>query len=297
MTQVPTTQVRMTLAELQSRVAAAIMSPLTGSDSLARRTVDGKTMSAEASALIKPNDRLTALERLEIYSKSYWFRILDGLYDDFPGLVAVLGARAFHRLARTYLTECPSQSYTMRNVGSRLSGWLQSHPEFAGPVPALAVDMARLEWAHIEAYDGPEGKPLGPEDLLEPGPDLKLALQPHIALLALRYPVDDFRIEASEEHGVASNAVGGYKRRSFARRFRRTRSEPVYLAVHRKDCSVYYRRLEHAEFLVLEALRAGKSIGEALEVSSGEPGPKIEKWFTAWSELGWLCVPREGENA
>ena len=39
----------------------------------------------EADALVKPNDRLTPLERLEIYSRSYWFRVLDCLYDDFPG--------------------------------------------------------------------------------------------------------------------------------------------------------------------------------------------------------------------
>jgi hypothetical protein len=287
----------MTLAELQSRVAAAIMSPLTGSDSIAPRTAGGKRMRAEAGELIKPNGRLTSLERLEIYSRSYWFRILDGLYDDFPGLVAVLGTRAFRRCARTYLAECPSRSYSMRNLGSRLPAWLEAHPEFAGPVPALAVDMARLEWAHVEAFDGPEAKPLGPEDLLEPAPDLQLALQPHLTLLALRYPVDDFRIEAGAEHGASSNAVGGYKPRSLARRFRRARPEPVYLAVYRKDCSVYYRRLDREEFPILEALRAGKSVGEALEDCAGELGPKVEQWFAGWSESGWLCLPEEIANA
>src|SRR6202035_1734498 len=127
---------------------------------------------------------------------------------DFPGLAAVLGPRAFQRLARAYLTECPSQSYTMRNLGSRLAVWLEAHPRFGRPVLDLAVDMARLEWAHIEAFDGPERKPPGPEDLLEPGPDLRVGLQPHLALLELRYPVDDLRIEANQwtdEHDSASN--------------------------------------------------------------------------------------------
>jgi hypothetical protein len=287
----------MTLAELQSRVAAAIMSPLTGSDSIAPRTADGRKMRAEAGEFIKPNSRLTSLERLEIYSRSYWFRILDGLYDDFPGLVAVLGKRAFYRSARAYLAECPSQSFTMRNLGSRLPAWLQAHPEFAGPVPALAVDMARLEWAHVLAFDGPEVKPLGPEDLLEPGPGLKLALQPYLTLLALRYPVDDFRLAAAQQHCASSNTVGGHKPRSLTHRFRRTRSQPVYLAVHRKAGSVYYRRLDREEFLVLEALRAGKPVAEALQVCSEESGPKVEQWFAAWSELGWLCGPEETAHA
>jgi hypothetical protein len=292
----------MNLAELQSRVARAVMTPLTSSDLMAPRTAGGKRMSAEVNQLIKPNRRLTSLERLEIYSRSYWFRILDGLYDDFPGLVAVLGPRAFQRLARAYLTECPSQSYTMRNLGSRLAVWLEAHPGFGRPVLDLAVDMARLEWAHIEAFDGPESMPLGPEDLLEPGLELKLALQPHMTLLALRYPVDDFRIEAagfpSDGHETASNAVGRHKLRTLAR-FRRTKPEPVYLAVHRKERVVYYRRLDRGEFLVLEGLRTGKSIDEALQsaLSDGstsivreELAATVEKWFAGWSELGWLCV-------
>jgi hypothetical protein len=47
---------------------------------------------------IKPNDRLTALERIEIYNRMYWFRVLDCLYDDCPGLRAVLGVQKFMRV-------------------------------------------------------------------------------------------------------------------------------------------------------------------------------------------------------
>ena len=39
--------------------------------------------------------------------------------------------------------------------------------EHAGRQPALALDMVRLEWAHVEAFDGPAETALGPEDLLE----------------------------------------------------------------------------------------------------------------------------------
>ena len=38
-----------------------------------------------AAAFIKPNDRLSSFERLEIYNCQYWFRVLDCLYDDYPG--------------------------------------------------------------------------------------------------------------------------------------------------------------------------------------------------------------------
>ena len=104
-------------------------------------------MKIEAAELITPNSRLTSLERLEIYSRSYWYRALDSLYDDFPGLRAVLGQQAFHRLSRAYVAECPSRSFTLRNLGERLAGWLQRNPQYAGIRHALALDMVRLEWA------------------------------------------------------------------------------------------------------------------------------------------------------
>ena len=66
----------MTLLDVQRRMAHAMMQPLTASDRIAPKT------DAE---FIKPNDRLSSTERLEIYSRSYWFRVLDSLYDDFPG--------------------------------------------------------------------------------------------------------------------------------------------------------------------------------------------------------------------
>ena len=70
---------------------------------LARHDEISTEWRGEADALVKPNDRLTPLERLEIYSRSYWFRVIDCLYDDFPGLAAALGPRAFDKMARAYL--------------------------------------------------------------------------------------------------------------------------------------------------------------------------------------------------
>jgi len=298
----------LTLMELQKRVATAVMSPLTHADEIASRTVDGQPMRALATELIKPNDRLTSLERLGIYNRQYWFRVLDSLYEDFPGLCAILGPNAFHRLCRAYLTDCPSQSFTLRNLGARLDSWLREHPEFGGRNLTLARDMIHLEWAHIEAFDNSALSPIGPDDLRDLGPRLRLTLQPYISLLELRYPVDDLRIRvnaASEDHGAASNAMIQDRSRGARPRFNRVPPERIFLAVHRLGFSVYYRRLEPQEFHVLEALRRGDPIGEAIESSFKTNTTKlqdlqvikgmIEGWFATWAEMGWLCRYHESE--
>jgi hypothetical protein len=284
-----------TLLELQRRMAAGVMQPLARADRLAA--------GADAS-FIKPNDRLTSRERLEIYSHSYWYRLIDSLYDDFPGLLAIAGPRAFSRLVRAYLAECPSRSFTLRDLGSGLETWLRSHPAYAGERLALALDMIRLEWAHIEAFDGKAEKPLGPEDLLELGPELRIRLQPYIRLLELSYPVDDLRIslkQAAKPHETASNAVlkrGVLKRsqRGAVLRVGRMKPERIHLAVHRLDFTIYYRRLTIEEYGLLAALRAGKRIGKAVDAAVktstlpvAELQSKFEAWFAAWAELGWLC--------
>lgn len=288
----------MTLAEIQRSFAEALYTPLSKSSNIARKTKSGKSMGAEVELVVKPNSRLTPLERVEIYSRSYWFRILDSLYDDFPGLAAVVGSRAFTRLSEAYLSELPSQSFTLRNLGSRLENWLRAHPEYAGRNPEMALDMTRLEWAHIEAYDSASLRPLGPEDLIEPGPHLQFGLQPHVSLLPLSYPVDDLRIAVNqfqEAHDDASNFPAERHQRT-VRRYRRLQPERIYLAVHRLDNTVYYRRLEREEFLVLDALRRSLPLGEAVETAlqdSAIPEDRIaaamQEWFEAWSHLGLFC--------
>ena len=107
----------MTLLELQGAWRRRSFAPLTGAYRIDPQADVG---------YIKPNRRMSSAQRLEIYSRSYWFRILDSLYDDFPGLRAMLGKRAFHRLSRAYLVACPSRSFTLRDLGSRLVEWLRA---------------------------------------------------------------------------------------------------------------------------------------------------------------------------
>jgi hypothetical protein len=212
----------------------------------------------------------------------------------------VLGKRAFARLCRAYLAERPSQSFSLRNLGEALEPWLRQHPGYAGEHLQLALDMVRLEWAHIHAFDGPARKPLGPEDLLELSPELRFSLQPHLTLLPLQYPVDDLRVAINRkmvEHESASNAVAERDPHLTARRYRRLKPQAIHLAVHRAGDSVWYRRLDTGEYRLLDALRLGMPIGMAIEsaMQARDLGEEqlpaaVQAWFESWSLQGWLCA-------
>ena len=155
----------------------------------ASRVAEGNDVRAAAAEFIKPNDRLSSFERLEIYNRQYWFRLLDCLYEDYPGLLAVLGERKFLKLATAYLARYPSDSFALRDLGSRLEQFLRDEPQWSGPHQALALDMARFEWAQVVAFDGFPSHRSPPIEILDTPPDkLRLGLQPYLSLLSSTTP-------------------------------------------------------------------------------------------------------------
>ena len=116
------------LRALQRMMTHALVQPLTANDELAPRWRDGRPMAEVIGEFIKPNDRLTALERLQIYSRSYWYRLIDCVYDDVPGLRALLGEKKFSALVRAYLAKYPSRSFTLRNLTSRFAPFIRETP-------------------------------------------------------------------------------------------------------------------------------------------------------------------------
>jgi hypothetical protein len=288
----------MNLLALQRRVARAVMTPLTRSERMRRTAPDGRSLATVAKKIIKPNDRLTSFERLEIYNRQYWFRVLDAFSDDFPGLRAILGDRCFDAVAKAYLTDCPSRSFTMRDLGSRLESWLRKHPQYARNRQQLALDMVRLEWAEIETFDSASEPPVTAEVLAGADPaKLRLRLQPYIRPLDLRYPVDDLLLVIKHDTGtnVASNAVNERHKRKKVSAVARLKPAPVYLAIHRLENTVYFRRLDREEFAILSALQQGRTLERAIvagfrasAIPADERATQAAAWFRNWSSLGWF---------
>jgi hypothetical protein len=292
----------MKLETLQREVARAVMQPLARGERMRRTSLQGKSMQAVAKRIIKPNRRLTSFERLEIYNRQYWFRLLSSMMEDFPGLRAIVGAKQFEKLAEAYIIECPSRSFTLRNLGDRLESWLKKNPKWAGANQQLALDMVRLEWTEIDVFDSQSAPALQQEDLVAAnGAEIALQVQPFVRLLELKYPVDDLLLEIrrseSEPEGVASNAFD-QKRKHTVVKIKKQRPQQIFLAVHRNENSVYFRRLEVREFTLLKQLRAGKSLQKAIAAAFDRKSDDTEQqlqivrqWFHNWAALGWFCRP------
>ena len=289
----------MNLLDFQRRMAEDVSRPLTTDLAMQAVSPDGTSLEKIAEGYIKRNDLLSSFERLEIYNRQYWFRVVGAVSEDYPALGAVLGHQRCDELILAYLKENPSTSFTLRDLGAKLPAWLDTNAELAGSHHQLAVDVARLEWAYIEAFDSPALLPLSTEEFSRLSPTSILALQPHLRLLDLRYAADEIVLAVHKDRpaiDVVSNAVTGRKEseRILIPRLRRT---PTFLAVHRYQDSVYYRRIDRESFLLLSAIKEGHPIAVVVDkvmrtskLPVMKQAAKIQECFTHASELGWLTA-------
>jgi hypothetical protein len=286
---------RTRLRDIQQAMAGALMRPLLPNESMQPAN------RATAEAIIRPNERLTAFERLQIYNQQYWWRLLGNFGEDFHGLRAVIGPRKFDRLANAYLESCPSTSWSLRDLGSKLEAFVVAHPELVAPHVQLATEMVRVEWARVIAFDGPELPRIDAERVARtPAQRLKIGVQPYITLLELWHPIDHLLSKsrnAKIETASVSNAVAVTHSRRRKRIFARPLKQPIHLAVHRHDFSVYFKRLDPEAYRLLLALREGATLDDACAraFASAKELPqqsaqRIQEWFATWMRLGWLCA-------
>ncbi|WP_438480260.1 HvfC/BufC family peptide modification chaperone [Oleiharenicola lentus] len=289
------------LADLQRSVWQLVSTPLTAKNRMKPRVHDGRKTTKVVGEIIKPNDRLTSLERLEIYNRMYWFRVLDSLYEDCPGLRAVLGDRKFIKMAEAYMVKYPSRSHTLRNLPDRLARFILEEPKWTRPHTALCHDLMRFEWAQVEVYDGATLPLFTPDQLVGANvAKLRLALQPYLQLLEVGYPVDDFLIHIKKREallrGDTSNAPTGV-RSERQKKVKLPKPERCHVAVHRHEGKIYFKRLDPAAGKILLAIRAGKPLGAALaaglpsgkRATSEDLAQQVQTWFRTWMQLGWFC--------
>jgi hypothetical protein len=134
---------------------------------------------------------LGASRRLEVYADAYIARLHDVLADDYPKLRATLGPDAFRELAAAYVRARPPTSFTVRDTGVELPRYVAARDD----LPTWTGDLAALERARVEVFDGADAEPLTREALaatpIEQLPELALTLVPASALVPLGWTVDD----------------------------------------------------------------------------------------------------------
>lgn len=243
--------------------------------------LDDPSMRAACDDVIAASGRLSPVEQLEIYREQFFFRHIDALVEDFPGVRHLVGPDRFHELAVAYLGAHPPTSFTLRDLGDRFAAFLRE--QRALERHALVCDMANVEWAFVEVFDAPHAPRLDPARLaaVPEGAwnDVVLALHPTLRLVRVEHPVHRLReaILAGDAPALPDPA-------------------PACLALFRDDLQIRYDELDPACFALVETLARATPLGPACDAvatrffaaAPASVPALLQAWFARLMALGLI---------
>jgi len=229
---------------------------------------------ADVDDVILPSQTLQPAQRVGIYHGMYMLRMIEALTDDYPAIAHYLGEHAFEHLTEEYVQQYPSSSYTFNRLGDHL-------PEFLAASSLrrkiFLADLARLELAMTQVFDEVEAAPLDANAIGSVAPEqlesLRFTPIPALRLLAFTYD--------------ANAAFRSYRDGEQIHPLRRK----SWLAIHRRDYSVYRMPLSEQAFVFLRALVGGETIGASLarfhrRFRRLPEQHELFTWFRDWSAAG-----------
>lgn len=237
--------------------------------------------SQKLEHLVTPGPRLSALERVQIYSDGYFARLIECLTDDYPALSYALGEETFSALARAYIDSHPSRSRSLNAYGELLTTFCRTRSE---PWAAFGADLARLEWALVEVVHEPASVSLTPDALARiPAVRWQTArLLPSASLrvLGFDYPVNDF-FQAFRDQLMPEMPAPA----------------PAATVVYRQGLALWRMGLEPRAALLLKDLLSGVPLAAAvatLEKRSQAAGTSddlahaLPQWLGSWVQSGFF---------
>jgi hypothetical protein len=226
---------------------------------------------SDAARIVTPGPRLSAAERLAIYRDGYRGRLVECLADDYPAVRYLLGADTFESIAHGYIERHPSRSPNLNAFGRSMPAFLAEH---ATP---LAADLARLEWALVEAVHAAASPALSIDRLEHMSPEqwTHAVLVPAASVRVLRfaYPADAFyQAFRNDEQPPAPGPA------------------PSATLVHRRGWVVWRTELSPPMARLLESIASRVPLGEALTVAMAEEDEgaqtSVARWFQEWVASG-----------
>jgi len=214
--------------------------------------------------------RLSASDRLAIYNRGYFYRLLDALASVFDRTQSVLGNAEFERLGLAYLSQYPSEHPAVERVGRFFPDYLRAR----AAAPAI-VDLASLEWARLCALVAANPSNVATVESVEPSsfPRARLRFVPALHWLEL----DPAALSAFDDAGAGPSSGA---------------APACPVAIWRRQHAVVHQALDALEWQALLSAARGDPLSRVCAAfDSGSPADDVQRAFrvlSAWFSRHWV---------
>jgi len=216
-----------------------------------------------------------------VYRNAYVARLAEILDDDYEQLHAYLGDRAFAKLVKAYIAANPSDQRSARWFGRHLPAFVRDSETYAKHPEA--AELAQLEKALADAFDGPDATPLGIEALAAVAPEAwpNLVFTPHPTAIRLT-----FNTNAADIWSALKDEEAPPKPEHLI--------EPQAIAVWRQDFMARFRPLSAEEAMMWDEAAKGVRFGvlcEMVATFGGEDDAELRAatYLKGWVDTGMLA--------
>jgi hypothetical protein len=190
------------LAALQDRFGAVLRTPL--DRATGTLTADLHAYAPDAVGDVRDAHNAAAAERLAVYNRQYWFRLLGVMQTSFPLAARLLGHWHFNDYAARFLRAHPPHHWALDRVPDGFAPFLAEILDARDARRDVLVEAARIDTSWRELFRAPAVAPFRPTAadaarLL----DARLAPSPATALVAEHFPLLELKAELASTPGEA----------------------------------------------------------------------------------------------
>ncbi|MEO1112848.1 MAG: DNA-binding domain-containing protein [Pseudomonadota bacterium] len=212
--------------------------------------------SAETPPGLIGPDGKTAPKRFNVYRNNVVASLCEALQQSFPAVESLLGEDYFKALARAFVAEHPPASPVLMWYGAEFGDFIGTFPPLQA-YPYLA-DVARAEWAWLQAYHAADTVPLDPGEIGTIAPDdvgnIRFEMHPACRTLQSAWPVWDL-LRANRFDPAAEIAID--------------LEVPQSILITRPEFEVELMLLRPGGDVFVTALANGVTLAEAAAAASG----------------------------
>lgn len=216
-----------------------------------------------------------------VYRNAYVARLAEVLEEDYEQLHAYLGDQSFAKLMVAYIAAHPSDQRSVRWFGRHLPEFVANNSRYAAH-PELA-ELATLEKALTDAFDGPDAEPLKLETLAAFAPEAwpRLVLEPHPTALRLTFSTNAADIWSALKEETAPPKAERLP-------------EPQAIVVWRQDLMARFRPLGPEEAMMWDEAVKGVRFGglcEMVATFAGEDDAELRaaSYLKNWVDMEMLA--------